>query len=112
MARNVSVDTVTIANGASTSTAVTLPANKRLLGFQTPAALTSTAITFEQSSDDGVTYTPVRAVGGASAYSVTVAASYYVPVSGEVFDGVRVVRLIGGTSEGGARTIRVLLGES
>lgn len=110
MARNVSVDTVTIANGATTSTAVTLPANKRLLGFQTPAALTSTAITFEQSSDDGVTYQPVY--NESTAYSITTSTSRYHRVNGEVFDGVRVVRLIGGTTEGGARAITLLIGEA
>jgi len=109
MARNVSVDTVTIANGATTSTAVTLPANKRLLGFQTPASLTSTAITFEQSSDDGVTYTPVY--NESTSYSITTSTSRYHRVNEDVFNGCRVVRLVGGSTEGGARTIRVLLGE-
>ena len=110
MAKNVAVDSVVIANGATTSTAVTLPANKRLLAIITPSALTSTAITFEQSCDDGTTYTPVY--NESSAYSLTVSTSRYNRVVGEVFDGCRIVRLVGGTAEGAARTIKVILGES
>lgn len=110
MAKGLSVTTVTIANGATTSTAYTLPANKRLVAIQTPSALTSTAITFEQSSDDGVTYQPVY--NESSAYSITTSTSRYHRVNGEVFDGVRVVRLIGGSTEGGARTITLLIGEA
>ena len=110
MAKGLAVTTVTIANGATTSTAYTLPANKRLVAIQTPSALTSTTITFEQSSNDGATYTPVY--NEATLYSITTAASRYHRVNGEVFDGVRVVRLVGGSTEASARTITLLVGEA
>lgn len=110
MAKNVSVTTVTIANGATTSTAYTLPANKRLLGVQMPAAFTGTAITFEQSSDDGTTYQQVYNAG--SAYSLSVTASKYHAISAEVFDGCRVIRLVSGSTEAATRTVTLLVGEA
>ncbi len=109
MAKNISVSTVTIANGATTSTAHTVRTNSRLLAFETPAALTGTTITFEASSDSGATYRPVYQ--GTSQYSIGVGTSRHVAIDPVVFDGVRVVRLVSGSSEAGARTITVITGE-
>lgn len=109
MAKNLTVTTVSIANGATTSTAYTLPAGKRLLAVQTPSGLTGTAFTFESSSDSGTTYVPVYNEG--TAYSVNVGVSRHVRVNGEVFDGCRVVRVISGSSEAATRTITLIVGE-
>jgi len=110
LAKNVAVDSVTIASSGTTSTALTVPTNKRLLAIVTPSALTSTSITFEQSCDDGTTYTPVY--NESTSYSLTVSTSRYNRVVGEVFDGVRIVRLVGGSAEGATRTIKLIFGES
>lgn len=110
MAKGLTKDTVTISSGGTTSTAYILPANKRLVAIRTPSALTSTAITFEQSDDDGVTFQPVY--NEASLYSITTATSRYHRVNGEVFDGVRIVRLVSGNTEAATRTISILIGEA
>lgn len=92
---------VAIANGATVSSAADLVGHT-LCGFSIPSAFTGTAITF-QASLDGTTYQQLY--NGGSAYSVTVAADKYVTVDPSVFAGVRYVKLVSGSAEGGARTI-------
>jgi hypothetical protein len=95
----------TIANGQTVGAAVDLKDN-RLVGVQTPSALTGTTLTF-QGSPDGVVYTPVYAVGGGSAYSVTVGTSRFVPVDRAVFEGIRYVKPVSGSAEGGDRVLKL-----
>lgn len=103
------IKTATIANGAQTSDEVTLTDGQTLVGIITPAALTSTAMTFTASDVAGGTFVAVRDVGGASAYSVTVAAGYYVPVDPRVFAGVRALKCVAGSAEGAARSIKLMV---
>lgn len=79
----------------------------QLVGLYTPGTITSTALTFT-ASVDGSTYVPVRDVGGASAYSVTVAASYYVPLDPRVFAGAQYVKVVPGSSEASPRTVNTV----
>jgi hypothetical protein len=109
LAKNVSVSTVTIANGATTSTALTVRTNSKLLAFETPSAFTGTAVTFEASSDSGTTYKPVY--DGTTQYSINVGTSRHVAINPTVFEGVRVVRVISGSTEAAARTITLITGE-
>jgi hypothetical protein len=78
-----------------------------LVAVQTPGTLTSTAMTFTGSTD-GSTYVAVRAMDGAAAYSITVAASYYVPVDIRCFAGLAYIKCVAGSAEGGARVITLI----
>lgn len=110
MARDISRQTTTIANGATTSAAVTLDRQRTLLGFFTPAALTGTTFTFSASIDaDGTSYMPVYNAG--TEYSVTVGTSRYVSINTEVFHGIKLFKIISGSSEAASRTITVVSGE-
>lgn len=109
MAKNISVSDVTIANAASTSTALTMEGNRVPVGIQTPASLTSTTLTFEGSTDTGATYQPLY--DGSTLYSLTAGTSRYIGLNPNVFAGVKLVRIVGGSTEGGARTIRIISGE-
>lgn len=100
-------DTLTIANGATQSSTLHLDADT-LVGIQTPAALTSTALSFEASTDS-VTWTAVRYPDG-SAYSVNVTTSKAYPLPGGLFAPWDYVRIIAGSAEGGARSITVSVG--
>jgi len=109
LAKNVSVSTVTIASSATTSTALTLEANRVPVAIQTPASLTGTAMTFEASTDEGATYTPVY--DESTLYSITVGTSRFIGLKRVPFEGVKLVRLVSGSSEGGARSIKIISGE-
>jgi hypothetical protein len=75
-----------------------------LVGIQTPAALTSTAMTFEGSAD-GVTFEPVFLFDGSSAYPVVVAGHRYISINPEVTKGIPWLKLVMGTAEAAARTV-------
>lgn len=94
--------TVAIANGATVSAAADLQGST-VVAVRTPAALTSTAMTF-QVSDDGSTYVPLRKEDG-TAYTLVVAASGGYPVNHDYFDPWDYVKAVGGSAEGGARSI-------
>lgn len=98
--------TATIANGQTVSGAVDL-GSKRLFAIVTPAALTSTAMTF-QASHDGSTYNAVYDESG-SQLSYTVSTSRYIVISSPArWIGVRYLKVVGGSAEGGARSITLV----
>lgn len=112
MAKNLSLtDTVTIANGATTSAALAMQASRIPLAILIPAAMTGTAITFQASNDGGVNYYPVYFES--TLYSVTIptAATRHIALDRRAFEGVRLVRLISNGTEGALRTIGVISGE-
>lgn len=100
---------VTIADGAATSSAANLSAGQTLVGLLFAAGVDNTAMTFTASDSEGGTYVAVYDVGGASAYSITVGASRYVPVKVDVFSGVRFLKCVGGGNETGAQTVRLVI---
>lgn len=109
MARNLALtDTVTIASAGSTSTSITMQGGRVPLAILTPASLTGTAFTFE-CSVDGTNFYDLY--NGATEYSVTVAASRYIALNPDVFQAVRYVRIVSGSSEAASRTIYVISGE-
>lgn len=108
MARNLKLtDTVTIASSGTTSTGLTLQGTVPL-AVQTPAALTGTTFTF-QASVDGSTWYDLY--NGSTSYSVTVAASRYISLNPDVFEGVKYIRIVSGSAEGASRTIYIISGE-
>jgi hypothetical protein len=98
--------TVTILSGATTSNSIDLE-NLTLCGIQTPAALTSTAITFTASVDN-VTFVPLYDASTGSQISVTTTTSRGYVISPQLFAGVRYLKVVGGSSEGADRVITLL----
>jgi hypothetical protein len=105
-ARATTYSTATIANAATVSGAVDCTDGRTAFAIVTPAALTGTAMTF-QASHDGTTYNPITDTAGA-AYSITVAASRYIPITSAHFAGARYIKVVSGSSEGASRAIIVV----
>lgn len=90
---------VTIANGASVSSAVRLD-GRRLVGWLNPAALTNTAFDVQHSNDGGTNFYDITAL---KAVAVTV--SEWTTIDPADACLAQYVRLQGAGNEGGARTI-------
>ena len=101
-------DTVSIASSGTVSTAIQLQGNRVPVAIVTPAALTGTTIKFQASVDDA---TYVALYNGSTEYSVDVATSRYVAINTDVFEGVRYIKLVSGSSETASRTITIINGE-
>lgn len=99
---------VSIANGATVSSSIDLQ-GLGLLQIMMPAAFTGTTITFQSSLDD-VTYQACYNTAG-SALSCTVAASRNILMSPGDLVGIRFLKLVSGSAEGGARTINLQVRE-
>jgi hypothetical protein len=116
MATKIERANVVIANGATTSAAVSVPLDKVPLAVVTPSALTGTSLKFEVSDDGGTTYKPVYKEG--TEYSVTVGTSRHVCLDAAAFRGAiggpsttpTNLKLVSGSSEGAARTLQVVFG--
>ena len=102
---NETVD-VTIANGATVSSAATLYGS-RLVGIITPSALTGVAFTF-QASADGSTFTAVYDTNGA-AISATVSTDQWVVLDPADFAGIPYLKVVSGAAEGAGRTISLVV---
>jgi len=101
-------DTVTIANGGTTSTSLAMQGSRIPLAIITPAALTNTTLKFQGSVDDA-SYFNLYDEG--TEYSVAVSTSRFIALKRQVFDCVRYIKIYGGSTEGGARTIAVISAE-
>ncbi len=100
--------TATIANGQTTSSLISLKGYS-LVGIQTPAALTGTAITFSVCDSTGATCVPLKVTTSGTALSQTVTTSSYYAIDPAATYGVAYLKLVSGSSEGGARTLTVSL---
>ena len=110
MAKNVTLtDTVTIASSGTTSTSLTMQGGRVPIAIVTPSALTGTTFKFQASADQGTNFYALYNEG--TEYSVTVSTSRYIALNPNVFEGVKVVRIVSGSSEAAARTIGVISGE-
>lgn len=98
--------TVAITSGQTVSNGIDL-GELAVVGLITPAALTSVAITF-QASADNMTYNQVT-TRDATVYSVTVSASKHVVIPPADLCGIRWIKVVGGSAEGGDRDIILLL---
>jgi hypothetical protein len=109
LAKNLALtDKVTIPNAGSTSGSFTFERNRIPLAILTPAALTGTEFKFEASLD-GTNFFDLY--NEATEYAVTVAASRYVALNPNVFQGVRYLRIVSGSTEAAARDIYIVSGE-
>lgn len=87
---------VTFNNNTTQSTSVDLQ-GLCCVGVFVPAGFDGTSLTFQTSLDD-VAYVDVQDGAGA-AYTVTVAASKYVPLDPSVMVGVRYLKITSGTTQ-------------
>lgn len=116
--------TTTIASGQSLSGSVDLNVttdsnggslgfDRRLFGIIIPSSFTGTSISFQASSDNGVTWNNIYDALG-SEYYITVAASRYIPVDPTPFSAVSMIRVRSGTAaspttEAADRSIKLIV---
>lgn len=93
---------VVIANGATDSTAVDLGEGV-LCGLQF-ATMTSTAMTLHSADAIDGTFALVLLRSGA--FSITMATDRYITLLSEETRGLRFIKLIAGSAEGAARTVK------
>ena len=98
----------TIANGAAVSGAIPVR-GLNIASLTTPAAWTAAAITFQASTDDGATWSPVYAIDSTGAAAETTipsagiptAASRYFQIPAGTFDGASHIKINSGTNAAG-----------
>lgn len=73
--------------------------DKLVSGVYVPANFDGTAITFQAADRIDGTYFPVHDQSGATAYTLTTAASRYNSLPSEVFRGVKYLRALAGTAQ-------------
>ncbi len=95
----------TIANGATVSSTINL-GGFTPVGILLPAAFTGTSISF-QASVDGTNFFPVRAGTGGALLSYTVAQGTYAALNPNDFHGIHYLRVVSGSAEGAARTLKI-----
>lgn len=101
---------VTIASGGTTSEALPTSVGT-ILGFRTPATLTSTAVTFTGCATATGTFVPVYDSEG-NQVSVTVTTSRGYTLSGSDADAILghpFIKMVFGSAEGGDRSISVTI---
>ncbi len=98
--------TVTIADSATVSNAIDL-GEMAIVGLQTPASMTGTAITFQASADNS-TFVAVKKVDGTT-YSMVTASSLYYVIPPADLAGIRYLKVVSGSAETGAKIITLLL---
>lgn len=99
--------TTSIASSGTTTPAIST-IGLSLVGIQLPASFTGTTITF-LGSFDGVTYQIVKSTTSGTSLSYTVAQATYVAIDPTPFYGLAFIKLVSGSSEGGARSFSVAL---
>lgn len=98
--------TVTIANGDTESNAIDL-GELAIVGMQTPASMTGTAITFKASADNS-TFVVVKKIDG-STYSMVTASSQYYVIPPADLAGIRYLKVVSGSAETGAKIISLMV---
>lgn len=97
---------VTIAQGQTDSDWIDLN-GKQVVAIVYPATMTSTSIKFRARVDGG-SGNIIEQKESTSDYSVSVAASGWQPLSVDVFCGVAEIKLVAGSAEAAARTVRLI----
>lgn len=97
---------VAIAQGQTDSDWVNLE-GKQVVAIVYPATMTSTTMKFRARVDSG-SGNIIEQKESTSDYSVSVAASGWQPLSVDVFCGVADIKLVAGSAEAAARTVRLI----
>lgn len=95
-----------IANGQTKSGVIAM-AGFNLVGIIL-ATMTGTALTFEASDAAAGTFVPVKKADGSS-LSYTTASNTYVAIDPKDFYGIAFLKIVSGSSEGAARTLKLAL---
>jgi len=98
---------VAIASSA-TKSAVINQNGLSLVGIYLPTAFTGVALTFEACDTVDGTFLPVKKADGNS-LSYTVAQGTYVAIDPKDFAGISFLKIVSGTAEGAARTLKIAL---
>lgn len=98
-------NTVTIANGQTTSGAVDLGVSA-IVGIALPATMTGTALTFTVSNDDS-TYQALRDSTTNTDVTLTFTQGKSYAIDPSLFWGYRYLKVVSNATEGGARTITI-----
>lgn len=101
------VAATSIASSGTTTPAIATQ-GLSLVGIQLPATFTGTTITF-QGSVDGTTYQVIKSTTSGTSLSYTVAQATYVAIDPTPFYGLKYIKLVSGSTEGGARSFSVAL---
>lgn len=91
-----------------TKSAVINLAGMCLSGIILPSAFTGTTLTFEASDAEDGTFVPVKKADGNS-LSYAVAQATYVIIDPRDFQGITHLKIVSGSSEAAARTLKVSL---
>lgn len=95
----------TILSGQTTSDEIDLNGTT-LCGFHLPAAITGTTLKITAASAAGGTFNTVQSAG--ADYSLTIAASKYVPIENlAIVSGLRFIKIVSGSSEGADRLVGI-----
>lgn len=94
-----------IANGATKSGIINLN-GFTLCGILLPAAFTGTALTFE-ASVDGTNFFTLKTTTSGTSLSYTVAQGNFYAIDPKDFYGVNWLKIVSGSAEGGARTLKL-----
>lgn len=99
--------TATIANGATTSSAIET-SDCSITGILIPSAFTGTSITFTAALTSGGTYYPVRQPDSTGALvTIGVTAGTFIPlILGELV-GLPFLKIVSGSAEGASRDIQI-----
>lgn len=100
------VESVTISNGGTTSTAIDT-SGLSILGIVIPSSFTGTAISFQTSIDNSTYNNLYNTSNTLVSMNVTQARSYGIVPSD--FAGWRFLKLVSNATEGGSREIKLLL---
>ena len=101
---DISSDSTTIAFDMYTLFGNNVQENYKLIGIGCDTAMTSTTLTFTVYDENESVYKVLKDKDG-SAYSITVGASFYIPLDPTIFAGIRKGQLVFGSSETADRII-------
>lgn len=98
----------TIAASAATTGVIPLK-GMSLVGIYFPAVFTGTAVTFTACDTEAGTFVPVKSTTSGSALSYTVAQGTYAAIDPAALAGVNFLKIVSGSTEGSARTLKLAL---
>lgn len=104
---NTEVVTTTIANGATTSSAISI-GGRSIVGLIISTALTNATLTLQGSVDNSNFYTLREKDGTAVAITTGTTTGFY-KLSPSIVDGIPYLQLVSSGAEGSSRTIPVVL---
>lgn len=102
---NAAIDAVIASSGTKTA-AIDL-GGLVLCGVIFPTTFTGTALTFEVSDAIDGTFVPLKSTVSGTALSYTIVQASYAAIDPKDFQGVRFLKLVSGSIESGARTIKL-----